>query len=253
MKAYKCYCIDLDGTVYRGNESINETVDFIDRLQKQGIEPFFVTNNASQTPDQVISKLLKFGIKAKRNHIMTSAMAAAKYIKFHYPDKSVSMIGESGLKEALIENDVSVVPSSQEVFVIGLDRSITYEKIAQACLDIRSGAIFISTNSDRAFPTERGLFPGNGAYTALIQTSTGVEPIFMGKPEGHMLEIIQRDHQFLKEEMVMIGDNYDTDIMAGIKFGIDTIHVNTGVTSTDDVLLKSTKPSFTIENLEAWK
>lgn len=249
MKAYKGYCIDLDGTLYRGKEPIMETVQFIHRLQEQGIEPFFVTNNASQTPDQVLTKLKGFGVDAKRSHIMTSAMAAAKYIALHYYGKEVSMIGDSGLREALHENGVNIVLSSQDVFVIGMDRGITYEKIAQACLDVRNGAVFISTNSDRAYPSERGLLPGNGAFTALIQTSTGVDPIFIGKPQGHMLEIIQHEHQFTKEEMVMIGDNYDTDILAGIEFGIDTIHVNTGVTSTEKVLLKSLRPTMTIQNL----
>lgn len=249
MKTYKAYCIDLDGTVYRGTEPIQETVNFVHQLQSRGIEPFFVTNNASQTPDQVMDKLHGFDIVAKRSHIMTSAIAAAKYIAYHYPGMTVSMIGERGLEEALLENGVNLVSSSPDLFVMGIDRSITYEKIAQACLDIRNGAIFISTNSDRAFPSERGLMPGNGALTAVIQTSTGVEPIFIGKPQGYMLEIIQLEHQFQKEEMVMIGDNYDTDIMAGINFGIDTIHVNTGVTSTEDVLTKSVQPTVSFETL----
>mgnify|MGYP003549194959 FL=1 len=64
-----------------------------------------------------------------------------------------------------------------------------------------------------------------------------------------MLEIIQHEHQFAKEDMVMIGDNYDTDMLAGISFGIDTIHVNTGVTSTEEVLTKSSLPTVTLENL----
>jgi 4-nitrophenyl phosphatase len=249
MKTYKAYCIDLDGTVYRGKEPILETVQFVHHLQQQGIEPFFVTNNASQTPDQVQSKLNALGINAKRSHIMTSAMAAAKYIAMNYPNVSVSMIGEKGLREALQENGVKIVESSQDVFVMGIDRNINFEKLAQACLDIRKGAVFISTNSDRAFPNERGFMPGNGAFTALVQTSTGVDPIFIGKPQGLMLEIIQLEHQLAKEDMVMIGDNYDTDILAGISFGIDTIHVNTGVTSTEEVLTKSSLPTVTLENL----
>lgn len=252
MKTYKGYCIDLDGTVYRGKEPIPETVNFIHYLQQQGIEPFFVTNNASQTPDQVMTKLLGFGVEAKRSHIMTSAMAAAKFIALHYPGVAVSMIGESGLKEALIENKVNITHSSKGVFVLGIDRSITYEKLVQACLDIRKGAVFICTNSDRAFPSERGLIPGNGAFAALIQTATGVDPIFMGKPQGHMLEIIQREHDFTKKDMVMIGDNYDTDILAGIKFEIDTIHLNTGVTSTEEVLSKQLLPTFTLKSLDDW-
>ena len=252
MKTYKAYCLDLDGTVYRGKEPINETIQFVHRLQNRGVEPFFVTNNASQTPDQVMEKLKGFGIHAKRSHIITSAMAAAKYIAKYYPGATVSMIGERGLNDALIENGLTIASTSQEVFVMGIDRDITYDKLAQACLDVRCGAVFISTNSDRAFPSERGFLPGNGAFTTLIQTSTGVKPIFIGKPHAHMLEIIQLEHQFAKSEMVMIGDNYDTDILAGIDFGIDTVHVNTGVTSTEEVLTKPKCPTMTMENLLDW-
>jgi 4-nitrophenyl phosphatase len=249
MKSYKAYCIDLDGTLYRGTEPIQETVSFIHHLQEQGIEPFYVTNNASQTPNQVMEKLHGFGVHAKRSHIMTSALAAAKYIKLHYSGSTVSMIGERGLREALLENEMEIVEEFSDIFVMGIDRGISYEKMAQACLNVRRGAIFISTNSDLAFPNERGFMPGNGAWTAVVQTSTGVDPIFIGKPEGHMLNLIQMEHGFKKEEMVMIGDNYDTDILAGIHFGIDTIHVNTGVTSTSQVLAKPLKPTYCVENL----
>lgn len=252
MKNYQAYCIDLDGTVYKGNEVIEETVQFVHRLQSQQIEPFFVTNNASQTPDKIVEKLSGFGIQALRTHIMTSSMATAKYIVINYPNACVSMIGERGLSEALLECGLELVPKYGDVFVMGIDRGISYDKLAQACLDIRAGAVFISTNGDIAFPAESGLLPGNGAFTALVQTSTGVEPIFIGKPHTHMLEIIQLEHNFNKKDMIMIGDNYDTDILAGLSFGIDTMHVNTGVSTTEDVKVKSIQPTYCIENLNDW-
>ena len=64
---------------------------------------------------------------------------------------------------------------------------ITYAKLADACLAIRAGAHFIATNSDKAFPTERGLVPGNGSFVNLMESATGKTPIFVGKPESHML------------------------------------------------------------------
>ena len=90
---------------------------------------------------------------------------------------------------------------------------------------------FISTNNDHVFPSERGFVPGNGAFTKLVEHSTGVEPLFVGKPEPFMLELIQQKFGFEKEEMIMIGDNYQTDILTGIRMGIHTAHVNSGVNS----------------------
>lgn len=252
-KRYRAYCLDLDGTIYRGSEVVEEAAEFVERLQQQEIEPFYITNNASMTQQQLKDKLAGFGIIAKKEQIMSSAIAAAKYIKRWYPGKTVYMIGSDGLDQALRQEGLGHVEKEADIVLIGLDRSLTYDKLATACLEVRKGAVFLSTNKDLAFPSEKGFLPGNGAITRLVSASTGIEPVFIGKPEVHMLEAIQHESGFEKSEMVMIGDNYDTDIQAGIRFGIDTIHVNTGVTSTEIVGEKELLPTHMIENLGHWK
>ncbi|MGB6406662.1 MAG: TIGR01457 family HAD-type hydrolase [Planococcus donghaensis] len=252
-KTYRAYCLDLDGTVYRGTEVVEEAAEFIERLQQQEIEPFYITNNASKTQQQLQDKLAEFGIVAKKERIMSSAIAAAKYIKRWYPGKKVYMIGSDGLDQALRQEGLERVEEEADIVLIGLDRSITYDKLATACLEVRKGAVFLSTNKDLAFPSEKGFLPGNGAITRLVSASTGIDPVFIGKPEIHMLETIQHETGFEKSEMVMIGDNYDTDIQAGIRFGIDTIHVNTGVSSTETVMEKEQPPTHTVENLSYWE
>lgn len=252
MKKYKAYCLDLDGTVYRGIEAVPGAADFVDALQQQGIEPFFVTNNASMTQAQLQAKLAGFGIRTAEQQIMSSAIAAAKYIKRWYPGKTVYMIGTDGLNQALSQEGIVRVEQDADIVLMGIDPKIDYEKLAGACLEIRKGAVFLSTNRDLAFPSERGLVPGNGAFTVLVSASTGVEPVFIGKPEIHMLEAIMHEHGFKREEMVMIGDNYDTDIMAGIRFEIDTAHVNTGVTTMEDVVEKEIQPTHLFEDLSFW-
>lgn len=112
--------------------------------------------------------------------------------------------------------------------VVGLDRDITYEKLAKACLAVRNGATFISTNGDIAIPTERGLLPGNGSLTSVVAVSTGVDPIFIGKPESIIMEQALKVLGIEKNEALMVGDNYDTDILAGINAGMHTLLVHTG-------------------------
>ncbi len=252
-KTYNAYCLDLDGTIYRGKEVVEEAVEFVLRLQQKDIEPFFVTNNASMTQQQLNAKLAGFGISAQPTRIISSAVAAAKYIKRWHPGKTVYMIGSDGLDQALHKEGIAQVEASADIVLIGLDRTLTYDKLATACLEVRKGAVFLSTNQDLAFPSEKGFLPANGAITKLVSASTGIEPIFIGKPEIHMLEAIQLESGFEKSEMVMIGDNYDTDIQAGIRFGIDTIHVNTGISSTAVVQGKAQPPTYTIENLGCWE
>ena len=249
MKKYKAYCFDLDGTVYRGKEGIPSAITFIHSLQEQGIEPFYVTNNASKTREKLQEALRAVGVEAKLDHIYSSALVTAKYIAANYTGKKVAMIGSDGLRSALVEADLVLTEENPDIYVMGIDPMITYEKLSKATIAIQKGATFIATNPDIKFPTEDGFIPANGSFARLIGEVAGVEPLYMGKPLPTMLEVLAKEHGFDKSEIVMIGDNYDTDIMCGIRFGCDTIHVNTGVSTTEVVLEKEQQPTYLVETL----
>lgn len=249
MKTYKAYCFDLDGTVYRGKEGIPSAVAFIQRLQQQGIEPFYVTNNSSKTREQLQQSLRAIGIVAPLHHIYSSALVTAKYVALNFSGKKVAMMGSDGIRLALLNEGIEPVDNEPDVFVMGIDRTLDYMALAKATVAVQNGAIFIATNQDIKFPTEYGFLPGNGAFARLVGEVAGVEPIYIGKPSPAMLDIIAIEHHVSKGEMVMIGDNYDTDIMCGIRFGCDTIHVNTGVTPTSVVREKEQQPTYLLETL----
>ncbi len=246
---YRAYCFDLDGTLYNGTKPQKEALQFVRNLQSKGIEPYYITNNASVVAEDVQKKLAHFGVEAPLSHIYTSAVAAAIYAKKHFPEERFLLSGEQQLTLAFEREGLHVVEEDPSVVVMGLDRSITYEKLARVALAIQNGATFISTNDDRLIPTEKGLVPGNGSFVHLIQFATRVEPIRIGKPEPFMLSLIQQAGDFKKEEMLMIGDNCDTDIQCGIRFGIDTVHVDTGVTRQEEAMQMKERPTYCVGHL----
>ncbi|KMK77655.1 TIGR01457 family HAD-type hydrolase [Alkalihalobacillus pseudalcaliphilus] len=252
MKQYKGFLIDLDGTVYRGNEKIDEAVQFVKELEKRGLSYLFVTNNSTKPPEHVAALLQSMDIPATTNHIFTTSMATARYVTERQKKAKIHVIGEKGLRQALQEEGHQLVQSDADFVVMGLDREITYEKLALATLEVRKGAIFIATNGDVALPTERGLMPGCGSIVSVVAVSTGVQPIFIGKPEKIIVEQALEVLDLPKEETLMIGDNYDTDILAGIQAGIDTLCVHTGVTSFEQLAKKEQQPTFTLASLADW-
>ncbi|PTL38917.1 TIGR01457 family HAD-type hydrolase [Alkalicoccus saliphilus] len=252
MNKYKGYLIDLDGTMYRGTERIDAGQRLVERLNAAGIPYIFVTNNSSRRPDQVAEKLRDMGINALEENVMTTSMATAKYIKKTYGDAAVYVIGEEGLREAVEAEGLSLSEEEADVVVMGIDRKITYEKLAKACLFVRSGAAFLSTNGDKAIPTERGMLPGNGSLTAVVQVSTGQDPLFIGKPEAVIMEQALQALGTDKKETLMIGDNYDTDILAGIRAGLDTLMVFTGVSTREELAEKGNQPVWKADSLDEW-
>lgn len=262
-KAYELLLFDLDGTLYSGNQVIKEAPKLIQLARAHNQKMAFVTNNSTKTPDQVVRHLEAFGITAYPDEVITSSLVTAYYLQQQNADQ-VFIIGESGLRQAIeaigdcrIINspDYSYERLSQnddlsncQYVVVGLDRQMTYEKLACAAIAIRKGAGFIATNVDKALPTEHGLLPGNGSIVSLIQTATGVEPVVMGKPEQHILRYLDSEYNIDRTKMLMIGDNYETDIMLGINGQIDTALVYSGYTQPHAIKDK-VQPSYQWDTL----
>ena len=137
--------------------------------------------------------------------------------------------------------------------MVGLDNQVTYEKFVTATLAIQKGATFIGTNPDKNIPTERGLLPGAGALVSFVATATQVEPIFIGKPEAVIMEAAVAKIGLKKDEVLMVGDNYLTDIRAGIDNGLDTLLVLTGFTPKAEVPELPVAPTFVLDSLDEWR
>ncbi len=253
MKQYKAYLIDLDGTMYRGGTVIPEAIPFIKTLNEKQIPHLFVTNNSTKTPKQVSDRLNGMGIPAEPEDIFTSAQATAAFMTQQTDERSVFFIGEEGLETALFEAGFKVQPENPAFVVVGMDTHLTYEKVAQAVLAIRGGAQFISTNVDAAIPTERGLLPGNGSITAMVSVASEKAPIIVGKPERIIINQALERLGVTKNTAIMVGDNYETDILAGIHAEMDTLIVHTGFTSKEALVQKEIQPTYALSSLAEWK
>ncbi|MGT2846208.1 TIGR01457 family HAD-type hydrolase [Streptococcus massiliensis] len=250
---YKGYLIDLDGTVYRGKERIPTAEAFVAELQKRGLPYLFVTNNTTRRPETVQSMLAeKFNIVTPVETIYTATYATIDYMNDKGLGKTAYIIGEGGLKTAICEAGYVEDSENPAYVVVGLDSQVTYEEFVLATLAIQKGAHFIGTNPDLNIPTERGLLPGAGSLAQLVEAATRVEPVYIGKPEAIIMEKALKRLGVAREEALMIGDNYLTDIHAGIDNGIDTLLVLTGFTKKEEVADLPIQPTHVVNNLSEW-
>jgi 4-nitrophenyl phosphatase len=120
-----------------------------------------------------------------------------------------------------------------QVFVMGIDREITFQKVAEATLLVRNGVPFYATNDDKTFPTPRGEIPGAGAWLSIITTATGVKPVVAGKPSSSLMELALERLGARKEETLVVGDRLETDIAAGQAVGCPTALVLSGVSTRE--------------------
>ncbi|HER7678602.1 TPA: TIGR01457 family HAD-type hydrolase [Streptococcus pyogenes] len=251
---YKGYLIDLDGTIYQGKNRIPAGERFIKRLQEKGIPYLLVTNNTSRTPAMVQSMLAnQFNVETGIETIYTATMATVDYMNDMNRGKTAYVIGETGLKSAIAAAGYVEELENPAYVVVGLDSQVTYEMLAIATLAIQKGALFIGTNPDLNIPTERGLMPGAGALNALLEAATRVKPVFIGKPNAIIMNKSLEVLGIQRSEAVMVGDNYLTDIMAGIQNDIATILVTTGFTRPEEVPTLPIQPDHVLSSLDEWR
>lgn len=258
---YRAYFIDLDGTMYKGKERIPTAEAFIKRLQEKEIPFLFVTNNATKTPEQVAENLCKnYGVTVNAQQVFTSGMAAIDYLNQHLSDKNIMIVGEDALKRQATEQGYQLVTDSPTAVLQSLNRSTTYAELEAATLAIRSGAQFVVTNIDSNLPSEKGFIPGSGSITAFLKMATQQEPVVIGKPSSIImqsaLDYLNKQYpnaHFTKEEIAMVGDNYNTDIQAGIQFGMDTLMVLTGFSTREDLVKVAEQPTHLVNDLSEWQ
>lgn len=250
---YKGYLIDLDGTMYSGKKPIKEAPGFVQRLRDNKIPFLFLTNNSTKTQESAAANLRdNFGIETHADEVYTSSLATADYIHSLGSGNKVFVVGEEGLKQALAAKGFIEDSENPDFVVVGLDQYATYEKLKLATLAINNGAQYIVTNKDTNVPTEKGLVPGAGALAASITTATRIEPTFIGKPETIIMEEALQLLNLSAQEVLMVGDNYETDITAGINSDIDTLLVLTGFTQPEDLAVVPIQPTHMVNTLDEW-
>ncbi|UUX34309.1 TIGR01457 family HAD-type hydrolase [Fundicoccus culcitae] len=254
MKSYQGYLIDLDGTIYAGKTRIPTAEKFVQELVKLDFPFLILTNNATSSPQQVAERLnLHYDIPVKANHVYTSVLALIDYLKLYHLNQSIHVVGEESFKQMIVDAGFMLDQTRlAEVVVQGLDRFSTYQTLNEAALAIRRGATFLTTNEDHSIPTEDGFAPGSGAITAFLSFTTQVNPTIVGKPHHHIFDGAIQTLGFERDAILMIGDNYSTDILGGIQAGVDTLHVQTGVTSKEALRQYSIQPTYTIKDLSYW-
>lgn len=245
LQAIRHIIVDMDGVLWRGDTPVPGLHEFFAFLREREIGFILATNNSSRLPEQYVEKLARFGIEVSPERILTSSQVAAAYLATVAPPGTrVYAIGEEGVRRALEERGFVLTDEDVAYVVVGWDRQLTWSKLATAALLIHEGAAFVGTNPDPSYPIERGPVPGNGAQLAALQSATGVAPLVVGKPEPWMYEEALRRMGAQRETTAVIGDRLDTDIAGGMRLGLMTVLVLSGIATEADVAASPFKPDL---------
>jgi len=243
------WLMDMDGVLVHEASALPGADRFLARLKQLDLPYLLLTNNSIFTRRDLAARLRASGLEVEEDAIWTSALATARFLEDQRPGGTAFVVGESGLTTALYQSGYTLTDSNPDYVVLGETRTYSFERITQAIRLIGEGARFIATNPDPTGPSPSGPLPATGSVAALITRATGVEPYFVGKPNPLMMRSALNALDAHSESTAMIGDRMDTDIVAGLEAGMETILVLTGVTADGEADQFPYRPSRIVESV----
>jgi NagD protein len=239
----------MDGVLVREEHALPGAAEFLKRLVERKRRFLVLTNNSIFTPRDLAARLLRSGLEVPETSIWTSALATSTFLHDQLPGGSAYVIGEAGLTTALHEIGYTLTDTGPDFVVLGETRTYSFEAITKAIRLIGDGARFIATNPDVTGPSAEGPTPATGSVAALITKATGREPYFVGKPNPMMFRSALNRIEAHSENTIMVGDRMDTDVVAGIEAGLETILVLTGSTKIGDIERYPFRPSRVLHSI----
>ncbi len=233
-RTIKSWLMDMDGVLVHEEQPIPGAAEFVGRLRELGLPYLVLTNNSIYTRRDLSARLTASGLAVPEESIWTSALATARFLEEQRPGGSAFVIGEAGLTTALHDAGYTLTERDPDYVVLGETRTYSFERLTRAIRLIAGGARFIATNPDATGPSTEGPTPATGSVAALVSRATGVQPYFVGKPNPLMMRSALNAIEAHSEETAMIGDRMDTDVIAGLEAGLETVLVLTGVTTRDE-------------------
>lgn len=257
----KCFLLDMDGTIYLGDNVIEGTYDFLDILKRQNKRAMYITNNSSRATSQYVEKLAGLGITAEEDDFFTSVNALIYNLNMKHPKAKLFVLGTPVFEQYLEESGFEIIRDYYEevekrpdFVVLAFDMTLTYDKLKIACDYIADGIEYWATHPDMVCPVKGGrVIPDAGSFIECIHGVTGKRPSFIaGKPNPCIIQVIMQKYGYKTDEVAVIGDRLHTDIMSAVNAGVLSICVLSGEATLEDIEREKdeNKPCFVFNSIK---
>ena len=250
LKGAELFLLDMDGTLYLGDNVLPGAKEFIRALEQTGKKWIYLTNNSSRGGKDYVPRLLQLGFPCTAEQVYTSGMATAAWLKKTYPDRAVFPVGTVRFLMELADYGIAFTEENPAAVVVGFDRELTYSKLEKAVHFLRRGAGFVAANPDLVCPMPNDeVLPDCGSICALLTAATGRIPLYIGKPDRRMVDVISEQTGIPNGKIVCVGDRLYTDIAVGVNAGAVSVLVLSGETSEEMLLQSEIRPDFVLPSV----
>jgi 4-nitrophenyl phosphatase len=251
---YRGVVLDLDGTVYRGNELLPGAAETVDAVRARDISLCCCSNNPTKTRAEYVDRLAGMGVEIDEHEVLSAGTVTTDYLVAEHAGDDSFLIGSPGLRDQLADAGVSLIddPTAADVVVASWDREFDYDDMTDGLRALDDPTtVFVGSDPDRTVPASGGRsVPGSGAIIGAVAAVADREPDrVMGKPSPEAIDAVRESLGVSPGECLLVGDRLDTDIAMGERAGMTTALVLTGAADRDDVADADVTPDHVLETI----
>lgn len=244
--------VDLDGTVYRGDDLLPGVADAVDRLRTAGLDLLFFSNNPTKRGDAYVDRLRGFGLDVRAGEACSAGDVTTEYLRETHSEDAIMLVGSPGLREQFEEAGMSLTsdPAATDVLVGSWTDEFGYEDMLAALRAVDDETVFLGTDPDRTVPAEVGMIPGSGAVVGALSATLDRDPdAMLGKPSEPALRFALDRLAVDPGACLVVGDRLETDIALGERAGMTTALVRSGVTGEAELAASDIDPDYVLDSL----
>jgi len=267
IERYGVLLFDAFGVLINSSGSIPGASELIAELNRIKKPYYILTNDASRLPQTAAKKYQGFGLAIEPERIITSGSLLKSYFRAHdLKGARCCVLGPEDCRQYVEDAGGRVVSPADlfDVLLIGDEAGFPFLETVDSALsslfqrlDNGDPVRLVLPNPDLIFPkTDTGFGIASGSIALMFEAAlqlryperSDLRFDRLGKPHKAIFEeALQRNGT---QDMVMLGDQLETDIRGANAFGIDSVLVSTGITAnTSDTLSDYLRPTYYMSGL----
>ncbi|MFX0579862.1 HAD-IIA family hydrolase [Nocardia nepalensis] len=239
---------DIDGVLVTSWHEIDGAVDAVRRIRESGLRRAFLTNTTSRTCDEIAERLRAAGFDVDAEEIVTAARLTGEYVGRHYPDASIWVLNHGDIRADLAA--LTLDDEHPDVIVIGgAGAEFTHRALSRVVELMLDGVPVVAMHSGLTWATDDGLRIDAGAYLPGLEAAGNAEITVVGKPAAAGFRTCADLMGLDPSEVLMIGDDLHSDVLAAQQVGMTGVLVRTGKFRPGVLAAASTAPDHVIDSV----
>lgn len=245
--------LDIDGVLHVGDEPLPGAAEALERLTETGLAVRFITNTSTRTPEALGERLRSMGLPVADAAIFSAVSAARRHLERSGAKRIWPVVGD-GIRPVF--TDWAIDTAAPDCVLIGdIGPSWDHKLLERIFAALMQGAELVALHRNRFWQTGKGLRLDIGAYVAALESATGLSATVVGKPDPAFFALAAADFECPPAEVVVAGDDIDSDVGGAQAAGMQGLLVQTGKYRPDFVARSPVNPDgviASIAELPAW-